>query len=98
MVARAPHASFPSFPAVAIDLDYGAGVTAWPFTPGAMAGRIRNLDWSATPLGPIAGWPQSLRTLVDMMLALPGPATILWGPTHVQIYNDGYIAIASMDQ
>lgn len=28
------------------------------------------------------------------MLAMPSPATILWGPQHVQLYNDAYIAIA----
>ncbi|WP_198384646.1 PAS domain-containing protein [Roseomonas sp. KE2513] len=25
---------------------------------------------------------------------MPGPANILWGPAHIQIYNDAYIAIA----
>lgn len=66
----------------------------WPSTGGEMAGRIRQYDWAATPLGPIAGWPQSLRTMVDVVIAMPGPATILWGTDHVQIYNDAYIAIA----
>lgn len=28
------------------------------------------------------------------MLAMPGPANILWGPEHIQLYNDAYIAIA----
>ena len=34
-----------------------------------MAARIRAFDWTATPLGPVAGWPQSLKTAVDLMLA-----------------------------
>ncbi|WP_455179079.1 PAS domain S-box protein [Azospirillum melinis] len=59
-----------------------------------MAARIRTLGWADTPLGPIQTWPQSLRTAVDMILAMPGPATILWGPEHVQLYNDAYVAIA----
>lgn len=59
-----------------------------------MAGRIHAFDWTTSPLGSIEGWPQSLRTAVDMMLAMPGPATILWGSAHVQFYNDAYIAIA----
>lgn len=59
-----------------------------------MAPRIRAHDWGATPLGPLAGWPQSLRTAVEIVLAMPTPATILWGPAHVQIYNDAYAAIA----
>ena len=67
----------------------------WPFgAAGEMARRIGAHDWSATPIGPIEHWPQSLRTAVDLMLAMPGPATILWGPEHVQLYNDAYIAIA----
>jgi len=28
------------------------------------------------------------------MIAMPGPANILWGPEHVQLYNDAYVAIA----
>jgi PAS domain S-box-containing protein len=67
---------------------------AWPPGKGEMAQRIRAHDWTTTPLGPVEGWPQSLRTAVDMVLAMPGPASILWGPTHAQLYNDAYIAIA----
>ncbi len=66
----------------------------WPRGGGEMAGRIRAFYWAATPLGPIAGWPSSLRIAVGMVLAMPSPATILWGPQHVQIYNDAYVAIA----
>lgn len=28
------------------------------------------------------------------MLAMPGAATLLWGPEHLQIYNDAYVDIA----
>src|SRR3712207_250935 len=59
-----------------------------------MARWIRKPDWARTPLGPIKGWPQTLRTAFDVALAMPGPATILWGPAHVQLYNDAYIAVA----
>ncbi|MCL9997945.1 MAG: PAS domain S-box protein [Erythrobacter sp.] len=59
-----------------------------------MAARIRDHDWGATSLGSADCWPQSLRTAVDLMLDLPAAAMILWGPEHVQIYNDAYIAIA----
>jgi two-component system CheB/CheR fusion protein len=68
--------------------------TSWPVGIGEMAERVRSFDWAATALGPVAGWPQSLRTAVDIVLAMPSPATILWGPTYIQIYNDAYIAIA----
>lgn len=35
---------------------------------GEMAGRFAAFDWSRTPLGPVEGWPASLRTTVAMML------------------------------
>ena len=66
----------------------------WPAGGGEMAERIRAHDWRETPLGPIEGWPHSLRTTVDLILAMPGPASILWGPEHIQLYNDAYIPIA----
>jgi len=47
-------------------------------------------DWSATPLGPIEAWPQSLRTTVSLCLASNFPINIVWGPQSTQIYNDGY--------
>lgn len=59
-----------------------------------MAARMRAHDWSATPLGPVDGWPQSLKTSVDIILGIPSPAIIWWGPQHVQIYNDAFVAIA----
>jgi PAS domain S-box-containing protein len=33
-----------------------------------MASRMRALDWSATPLGPVELWPQALRTSVRIVL------------------------------
>ncbi|MEO7577284.1 MAG: diguanylate cyclase, partial [Massilia sp.] len=55
-----------------------------------MAALIRSRDWSATPLGPVATWPQSLRTTVSLCLASNFPINIVWGPQFTQIYNDGY--------
>ena len=60
-----------------------------------MAALVRSHDWAATPLGAIEHWPQSLRTVVDLMLASPGPASIIWGPGRIQLYNDAYIPIAA---
>src|SRR3954467_5676763 len=57
---------------------------------GEMAALIRSRDWSATPLGPIDAWPQSLRTTVSLCLGSNFPINIIWGPQHIQIYNDGY--------
>jgi len=58
-----------------------------------MSVLIRALDWSATPLGPIHLWPQSLRTAVSIMLASRFPMLIWWGSDLVKLYNDAYIAL-----
>src|SRR5690242_3729225 len=63
----------------------------FPFlSDGEMARRIRQKDWSQTPLGPMEQWPQSLRTAVSLCLGSNFPINIIWGPQHTQIYNDGY--------
>src|SRR3954469_4541634 len=35
---------------------------------------MREVDWSATALGPSTSWPASLRTALDAALSLPQPA------------------------
>jgi signal transduction histidine kinase len=62
----------------------------WLVGGGEMGKLVRSMDWSQTPLGPIASWPQSLRTTVSLCLASNFPISLAWGPKHVQIYNDGY--------
>ncbi len=58
-----------------------------------MGERIRQLDWSQTLLGPVATWPQSLRTAVSIMLGSHFPMMVHWGPELVHFYNDGYATI-----
>lgn len=55
-----------------------------------MGELIRTMDWSKTPLGPPATWPQSLRTSVSLCLSSTFPILIAWGPETIQIYNDSY--------
>lgn len=57
---------------------------------GEMGELIRATDWSKTPLGDPADWPQSLRTMVAVMLDNPFGMYIAWGPEYIQLYNDGY--------
>ena len=66
------------------------GRTDWPRGRGELSTRIREFDWATTPLGPLPQWPQSLRTLVDLLIASPSPAYIAWGPQLTSIYNDAY--------
>src|SRR6266404_2626651 len=58
----------------------------WLVGGGQMGNLIRSMDWTKTPLGPIASWPQSLRTTVSLCLASNFPISLAWGPKHVQIY------------
>ena len=58
-----------------------------------MGERIRNFDWSKTPLGPIEKWPHSLVTSVRIMLASRQAIWIGWGPEFIYLYNDAYKAI-----
>ncbi len=55
-----------------------------------MAERVASLDWTATPLGPLAFWPQSLRSTVDLLLGSRFPMFVAWGSDLQLIYNDAY--------
>ncbi|WP_020602114.1 PAS domain S-box protein [Spirosoma spitsbergense] len=57
---------------------------------GEMGELIRAKDWSKTALGDPADWPDSLRTMVAVMLDNPFGMYIAWGSEHIQLYNDGY--------
>ena len=62
-----------------------------PGAPGATAAGQQ--DWSATPLGPATGWPQSLKTAASMVLGSTVPMFLAWGPDMLLIYNDSYADI-----
>src|SRR5262245_22101956 len=55
-----------------------------------MARRMREHDWSRTALGPVEGWPQSLRTSVSICLDCAFPIILWWGPELAILYNDEY--------
>ena len=57
---------------------------------GEMGKLIRAKDWSKTPLGDLEDWPESLRTMVAMMLENPFGMYIAWGSEYIQLYNDWY--------
>ena len=60
---------------------------------GETGALIRAIDWSKTALGPVDGWPQSLRTSISICLNSRFPMLIWWGPSLVKIYNDAYMPI-----
>ena len=57
---------------------------------GEMGELMRSFDWSSSPLGPVSGWPQSLRTAVSIILNSRYPMFLFWGPRLAKLYNDGY--------
>jgi PAS domain S-box-containing protein len=48
------------------------------------------VDWASTPLGPPEGWPQSLRTAVNILLASRFPMWMAWGPELTFFCNAAY--------
>jgi hypothetical protein len=57
---------------------------------GEMGARMREMDWSATALGPPSAWPQSLRSTVSMLLPSKAQIILFWGPEFTVLYNDAY--------
>lgn len=60
---------------------------------GDLGARMRQIDWSKTPLGPVESWPQSLRTCVRIMLTSRQPMFVWWGDELINLYNDAYRSI-----
>jgi PAS domain S-box-containing protein len=71
----------------------GAG-GSFPSGGGEVGTLIRQFDWASTSLGPLASWPQSLKTITDTLLRSPIPMVLLWGVDGVMIYNDAYSVFA----
>lgn len=59
-----------------------------------MGARMCAFDWSTSPVGPAAQWPQSLKTAVSICIGSRYPIVLWWGnPAYTMFYNDGYIPI-----
>ncbi len=61
--------------------------------PGEVAALMRDHDWNRSPLGPPDRWPQSLRSVVSLMLHSKFPMFVAWGPSLGFLYNDSYIEV-----
>lgn len=57
---------------------------------GEMGALMRRHDWGASPLGYPPTWPQSLKTLVGVMLASNQPMFVVWGAARTLLYNAPY--------
>ncbi|NYE60680.1 signal transduction histidine kinase [Duganella sp. 1224] len=73
-----------------------AGIPLFLSAPGELGARIWAHEWERTPLGPIAGWPHSLKTVINLMLNSPQPMWMGWGEQVTFLYNDAYIDVLSM--
>ena len=60
------------------------------FAEGEVGPLMRGVDWAATPRGPIEQWPQSLRTVVRILLTSRFAMWMGWGPGLTFLYNDAY--------
>jgi hypothetical protein len=60
---------------------------------GEMVRAVNAKDWSATSLGPVAGWPASIRTAVSISLNSNFQISVLSSPDLVYIYNDATVSI-----
>nr|WP_249403200.1 PAS domain-containing sensor histidine kinase [Sphingomonas sp. CFBP 8765] len=65
---------------------------AHPFLRGGgeMGARMRAYNWAETPLGDPDDWPETLQTMVSVILNSALLGTVLWGPELRLLYNDAY--------
>lgn len=73
----------------------GAASDALKFLAGGgeMGALLRDFAWATHPLGDPAGWPQSLKTAIRIMLTSRQPIWIGWGKDLYFFYNDAYQSI-----
>lgn len=60
---------------------------------GKVGALMRRHDWSRSPLGSPDHWPQSLRSVVGLLLHSKFPMFVAWGPDLGFLYNDAYAEI-----
>ncbi len=65
-------------------------IEGWLRGGGALARLMQEFDWTKTPLGSIRTWPQSLRTVIRVLLTSRFPMWMSWGPELTFLYNDAY--------
>jgi PAS domain S-box-containing protein len=58
---------------------------------GEVGARMRAFDWTSTPLGAPESWPQSLKTIVRVMLDSRYAMWMFWGPEFTFFCNDAYL-------
>ena len=54
---------------------------------------LAGMDWAKTRLGPRAGWPAALETVVGVCLGSLEPMAVWWGPEFTLVHNEAYAEI-----
>src|SRR3954462_3632048 len=57
---------------------------------GQVGADLLEVDWAATPLGPLDDWPPSLESVVRLMLTSKFSMWMAWGPDLTFFCNDAY--------
>jgi len=57
---------------------------------GELGQDLLAVDWEATPLGPPEAWPQSLKTIVRVLLTSRFSMWMAWGPELTMLFNESY--------
>lgn len=70
-----------------------AAVSPFLTDGGEVGALMRMHDWSGFRLGAPGGWPQSLSTVVSLMLNSKFPMFVAWGEDQQFLYNDSYAEI-----
>ena len=71
--------------------------TAFLAGGGETGARMREYDWSTTPVGSPQHWPPSLRAAVRILLNTNHPLLVWWGPELIQFYNDAFGQVMGAD-
>lgn len=58
---------------------------------GQMGERIRNTDWSKTPLGDVSCWSSSFISALGICLNSNFPIAIYWGEELTLLYNGAWL-------
>ncbi|MGA8086023.1 MAG: ATP-binding protein [Terracidiphilus sp.] len=74
------------------DSSQPGGITG-TMTPALMSQLISSYDWSTTPLGHVACWPDSLKAAVRILVTSRFPMWMAWGPELTVLYNDAYASV-----
>jgi PAS domain S-box-containing protein len=57
---------------------------------GQVGADLLQVDWAATPLGPLDSWPRSLESVVRLVLTSRFSMWMAWGPDLTFFCNDAY--------